>query len=239
MENSHLHDPTEDLVNSLPDLSGMPFTRRQHVLGITQTHEFIKGTTMISLRFKNKRQRVWCPIEGDATATVSVADRIVEKKRYLDANSLWSETFRHFLICDILSYLDLSDQPALALVVSAVSLALLILVTMGKDLGFSAVEVVFTIDVETVDLYYEEEVIAQAMRESAGVAGPASRSSIEALPSRAFGDMNSSDTCSICLDEYSRGMIVTRLPCSHDFHQGCIERWLNETNSCPLCRAMI
>jgi hypothetical protein len=43
--------------------------------------------------------------------------------------------------------------------------------------------------------------------------------------------------CSICLDEYSPGVRVRRLPCQHVFHGNCIARWLIERSAtCPLCK---
>ena len=45
------------------------------------------------------------------------------------------------------------------------------------------------------------------------------------------------DVCSICLDaiadHQSKG---TCDPCHHDFHQSCIEQWMYEDKTCPLCR---
>jgi len=47
---------------------------------------------------------------------------------------------------------------------------------------------------------------------------------------------NHSPVCSICLDK-----LVSRntqfLPCKHEFHHDCIERWLDENSSCPCCRS--
>ncbi|KAL1562403.1 RING-type E3 ubiquitin transferase [Salvia divinorum] len=43
--------------------------------------------------------------------------------------------------------------------------------------------------------------------------------------------------CSICLEEFGGGGGgVLRMPCSHYFHGGCIERWLKSSHYCPLCR---
>lgn len=44
--------------------------------------------------------------------------------------------------------------------------------------------------------------------------------------------------CSICLTELSLGTEAIRLPnpCSHIYHEHCIMRWLNNSNTCPLCR---
>ncbi|KGN43349.1 uncharacterized protein LOC101214496 [Cucumis sativus] len=43
--------------------------------------------------------------------------------------------------------------------------------------------------------------------------------------------------CSICLDELScEKREVMRIPCGHVYHESCIFKWLENHNSCPLCR---
>lgn len=48
--------------------------------------------------------------------------------------------------------------------------------------------------------------------------------------------------CSLCLQNYERGDLVTLLPgCGHRFHKECVTRWLAEAQrgkqrSCPLCK---
>ena len=42
--------------------------------------------------------------------------------------------------------------------------------------------------------------------------------------------------CAVCKDEISLGVEVTRLPCSHHYHQDCIMPWLSIRKTCPLCR---
>ncbi|GBM58469.1 hypothetical protein AVEN_226413-1 [Araneus ventricosus] len=41
--------------------------------------------------------------------------------------------------------------------------------------------------------------------------------------------------CSICLDS-SRWKTMRSLPCRHEFHKVCIDKWLNRNGRCPLCR---
>ena len=43
--------------------------------------------------------------------------------------------------------------------------------------------------------------------------------------------------CSICHEQLMQDVNV--LPCSHRFHNECIESWITSHNSCPLCRAPI
>jgi len=41
--------------------------------------------------------------------------------------------------------------------------------------------------------------------------------------------------CSICLNDYEEGDELRRLPCTHLFHSPCIDRWLSNHLTCPLC----
>ncbi|KAG1367980.1 E3 ubiquitin-protein ligase Praja-2-like [Cocos nucifera] len=42
--------------------------------------------------------------------------------------------------------------------------------------------------------------------------------------------------CLICLEDFEFEMEVTRMPCKHIFHGGCLTRWLENSHLCPLCR---
>ncbi|MED6147352.1 hypothetical protein PIB30_043332 [Stylosanthes scabra] len=42
--------------------------------------------------------------------------------------------------------------------------------------------------------------------------------------------------CPICTDEFEMGEIVCMLPCNHAFHFSCINRWLETSLTCPVCR---
>ncbi|XP_051148306.1 uncharacterized protein LOC127263365 [Andrographis paniculata] len=43
--------------------------------------------------------------------------------------------------------------------------------------------------------------------------------------------------CYICLSEYEEGDKVRVLPCRHEFHMPCVDKWLKEIHGvCPLCR---
>nr|GLL41623.1 hypothetical protein DM860_011449 [Ipomoea trifida] len=45
------------------------------------------------------------------------------------------------------------------------------------------------------------------------------------------------ECCSICLEGFMRGMVITKLPpCSHRFHNACIAQWLHKNPTCPICR---
>ncbi|NWX87142.1 RNF6 ligase, partial [Nothoprocta pentlandii] len=63
---------------------------------------------------------------------------------------------------------------------------------------------------------------------------------IDNLSTRNYGDVSAeselSKTCSVCINEYIAGNKLRQLPCMHEFHIHCIDRWLSENSTCPICR---
>ncbi|KAG2681846.1 hypothetical protein I3760_11G163000 [Carya illinoinensis] len=46
--------------------------------------------------------------------------------------------------------------------------------------------------------------------------------------------------CAICLEDFENGQWCHVLPvCNHMFHLNCIQRWLMESRTCPMCRSSI
>jgi len=45
----------------------------------------------------------------------------------------------------------------------------------------------------------------------------------------------SEESCVVCLNEFVEGQALRQLPCSHRFHQHCIDKWLSRRKVCPLC----
>lgn len=66
---------------------------------------------------------------------------------------------------------------------------------------------------------------------------------IDNLSTRTYGQASLEGemgrACSVCINEYAQGNKLRRLPCSHEFHIHCIDRWLSENNTCPICRQPI
>ena len=46
----------------------------------------------------------------------------------------------------------------------------------------------------------------------------------------------SSETCSICTEDFLLDDAVQKLSCRHIFHENCIKTWFDVQSSCPCCR---
>ena len=44
------------------------------------------------------------------------------------------------------------------------------------------------------------------------------------------------ESCPICLEDIKPREIPSATPCGHLFHPNCISRWLEERDTCPMCR---
>eukprot|EP00475_Leptophrys_vorax_P008840 TRINITY_DN1576_c0_g1_i1.p1 TRINITY_DN1576_c0_g1~~TRINITY_DN1576_c0_g1_i1.p1 ORF type:complete len:296 (+),score=57.82 TRINITY_DN1576_c0_g1_i1:172-1059(+) len=74
-----------------------------------------------------------------------------------------------------------------------------------------------------------------------GQAG-ASDNDIRNLPTKRYDPEEMRDaegdrtTCVVCMADFERGEELRVLPCSHEFHTQCVDRWLKVKKDCPLCR---
>jgi len=65
------------------------------------------------------------------------------------------------------------------------------------------------------------------------------KSQIDKLKSYVYQDgVSNSDqhTCVVCICEWEPDQKVRVLPCKHEFHAKCVDRWLKEDRTCPICR---
>jgi hypothetical protein len=47
------------------------------------------------------------------------------------------------------------------------------------------------------------------------------------------------DVCGVCQEPIKGGQIYREMRCHHIFHLGCVDRALETTPSCPMCRATV
>ncbi|KAL8129829.1 hypothetical protein V2J09_018984 [Rumex salicifolius] len=73
---------------------------------------------------------------------------------------------------------------------------------------------------------------------------PAPESIVNSLPLKNHNKLDMTDSteepqqCYICLAEYEEGDKIRVLPCKHEYHMPCVDKWLKEVHGiCPLCRA--
>ncbi|KAE9605951.1 hypothetical protein Lal_00024687 [Lupinus albus] len=66
------------------------------------------------------------------------------------------------------------------------------------------------------------------------------RSMVESLPIFRFGSLRGQKEgleCAICIKRFEDHELLRLLPkCNHAFHVECVDMWLNEHSTCPLCR---
>lgn len=90
---------------------------------------------------------------------------------------------------------------------------------------------------------FEQSVVSSSRPALSSIGSvPAPIEVVEALPAKRYCKLpkllNEEDAqCYICLVEYEDGDEVRVLPCHHEFHRLCIDKWLKEIHRiCPLCR---
>ncbi|RUS77289.1 hypothetical protein EGW08_014953 [Elysia chlorotica] len=44
------------------------------------------------------------------------------------------------------------------------------------------------------------------------------------------------DQCAICIEPYKDGDIIRLMPCRHVFHKSCVDPWLLDHRTCPMCK---
>ncbi|XP_037622312.1 E3 ubiquitin-protein ligase arkadia-A isoform X1 [Sebastes umbrosus] len=84
-----------------------------------------------------------------------------------------------------------------------------------------------------------EALLAFEERQGSVVSKKMSRREIQRFPTKTFKSANSCENtqCQICFCDYTDGEKLRMLPCFHDYHVQCIDRWLKDNTTCPICRA--
>ncbi|TYJ42017.1 hypothetical protein E1A91_A03G059400v1 [Gossypium mustelinum] len=110
------------------------------------------------------------------------------------------------------------------------------------DLDYETLRALDSDNISTTPSMSEEEINALPVHkykvpgtESAGTL-PKQASSSSAPVEPKQDSRNDELTCTICLDQVNRGELVRSLPCLHQFHASCIDPWLRQQGTCPVCK---
>lgn len=76
----------------------------------------------------------------------------------------------------------------------------------------------------------------QPQRDPSDAASTASFDPIDLPVWRYKGGSGEDESCQICLERFESEAELKSLPCLHAFHAGCLDIWLQENISCPICR---
>ncbi|XP_039056295.1 uncharacterized protein LOC120199191 isoform X1 [Hibiscus syriacus] len=95
---------------------------------------------------------------------------------------------------------------------------------------------------EVLDEIHQQSLVLSSQPSASSIGSvPAPNEVVDSLPVKVYKSqkLKNDETvqCFICLGEYEQGDIIRRLPCTHEFHRTCIDKWLKEIHRvCPLCR---
>ncbi|XP_052793056.1 E3 ubiquitin-protein ligase RNF130-like isoform X2 [Mya arenaria] len=69
----------------------------------------------------------------------------------------------------------------------------------------------------------------------------AAKKAIAKIPQRSvkIGDKeldSDADQCAVCIEPYKVCDVIRVLPCKHVFHKSCVDPWLLDQRSCPMCK---
>ncbi|XP_021736031.1 probable E3 ubiquitin-protein ligase RHG1A isoform X1 [Chenopodium quinoa] len=99
---------------------------------------------------------------------------------------------------------------------------------------------------EVLDEIHQQSVVLSSRPSVSSIGSvPAPNEVVESLPVKAYTKSTKIQSeevaqCYICLLEYEEGDDMRILPCHHEFHKKCVDKWLKEIHRvCPLCRGDI
>ncbi|XP_075518113.1 uncharacterized protein LOC142552276 [Primulina tabacum] len=99
---------------------------------------------------------------------------------------------------------------------------------------------------EVLDEIHQQSVALSTRHTASSMASiPAPDEVVQSLPLKIFSKLKRKPSdevaqCYICLVEYEDGDRMRILPCHHEFHRACVDKWLKEIHRvCPLCRGDI
>ncbi|KAL0555931.1 hypothetical protein IC582_004434 [Cucumis melo] len=118
------------------------------------------------------------------------------------------------------------------------------------DLDYETLRALDSDNAPTTPSMSEEQINALPVHKYK-VSGPQSDSSVNQQASssesnekrqdsvNAVGSTKTSEdelTCSVCLEQVNVGELIRSLPCLHQFHANCIDPWLRQQGTCPVCK---
>ncbi|XP_058103775.1 uncharacterized protein LOC131247875 isoform X2 [Magnolia sinica] len=96
---------------------------------------------------------------------------------------------------------------------------------------------------QVLDEIHQQSVVLSSRPSVSSIGSvPAPKEVVESMPVKIYAKPHKHQNeevaqCYICLVEYDEGDCMRVLPCHHDFHRTCIDKWLKEIHRvCPLCR---
>uniref|UniRef100_A0A0C9SAY7 TSA: Wollemia nobilis Ref_Wollemi_Transcript_1475_1849 transcribed RNA sequence n=1 Tax=Wollemia nobilis TaxID=56998 RepID=A0A0C9SAY7_9CONI len=100
---------------------------------------------------------------------------------------------------------------------------------------------------EVLDEIHRQSVALSQSTSLSLVSLPAPEAVVDSFPTRSHKKPEKHENgneeapqCYICLAEYEEGDKIRVLPCHHEYHMACVDKWLKEIHRvCPLCRGNV
>ncbi|KAK6297942.1 hypothetical protein J4Q44_G00309970 [Coregonus suidteri] len=109
----------------------------------------------------------------------------------------------------------------------------------------TAVGPAISLDLDVDDVEMENYEALLNLAERLGEAKPRgiTKADIEQLPSYRFNldnhqsEQTLCDVVILCFSDFECRQLLRVLPCNHEFHAKCVDKWLKTNRTCPICRA--
>ncbi|KAM5170795.1 RING finger protein 44 isoform 1-T1 [Mantella aurantiaca] len=96
------------------------------------------------------------------------------------------------------------------------------------------------LDVDDVEMENYEALLNLAERLGEAKPRGLTKANIEQLPSYRFNlesHQSEQTLCVVCFSDFESRQLLRVLPCNHEFHAKCVDKWLKSNRTCPICRA--
>ncbi|KAM4678609.1 RING finger protein 44 isoform 2-T4 [Discoglossus pictus] len=96
------------------------------------------------------------------------------------------------------------------------------------------------LDVDDVEMENYEALLNLAERLGEAKPRGLTKANIEQLPSYRFNPeshQSEQTLCVVCFSDFESRQLLRVLPCNHEFHAKCVDKWLKSNRTCPICRA--